>query len=158
MLRLSSSSTAGLWLSLLRKNTKITFWTILSLRRCWSFLPRKLFSVSLKPQTLSMRQPAPRCAHPAAELPELQSKTRIILLSQHLRLHIGEKKSGRAFKLTRQRQLRRKKRTWPVKSRGARRRCGALPLRTERTDFYARIILNKGRDWGGGSPCTPACA
>lgn len=34
MLRLSSSSTAGLWLSLLRKNTKITFWTILSLRCC----------------------------------------------------------------------------------------------------------------------------
>lgn len=28
MLRLSSSSTAGLWLSLLRKNTRITFWTI----------------------------------------------------------------------------------------------------------------------------------
>ncbi|MEQ2179096.1 hypothetical protein GOODEAATRI_021111 [Goodea atripinnis] len=29
MFRLSSSSTAGLWLSLLRKNTRITFWTIL---------------------------------------------------------------------------------------------------------------------------------
>lgn len=28
MLRLSSSSTAGRWLSLLRKNTRITFWTI----------------------------------------------------------------------------------------------------------------------------------
>lgn len=37
-----------------------------------------------------MRQPAPRCAHPAAELPELQSKIRIILVLQHLRLHIGE--------------------------------------------------------------------
>lgn len=157
MLRLSSSSTAGLWLSLLRKNTKITFWTILSLRRCWSFLPRKLFSVSLKPQTLSMRQPAPRCAHPAAEVPELQSKTRIILLSQHLRLHIGEK-SLVARLNSRQRQLRRTKRTGPVKSWGARRGCEALPLRTEPTDFYARIILNKGRDWGGGSPRTPACA
>lgn len=30
MLRLSSSSTAGLWLSLLRKNTRMTFWTMVT--------------------------------------------------------------------------------------------------------------------------------
>lgn len=92
MLRLSSSSTAGLWLSLLRKNTKITFWTIsFPFRCCWTFFPHKLFSVFLTLSTLSTPQPAPGCAHPAAQQPELQSKTWINLVLQHLKLHIGEK-------------------------------------------------------------------
>lgn len=72
MFRLSSSSTAGLWLSLLRKNTRITFWTIVTLLRCWGFLSsnpplHKLFSVFSLLVALWMLKPAcraPRSAHP----------------------------------------------------------------------------------------------
>lgn len=91
-----------------------------------------------------------RCAHPAAELPELHSQTRIILLSRHLKLHIGKKKKVQSE------TVEEKEKT--VTGPKLRRSRGALPLRTEPTDFYARIILNKGRDRGGGSPRTPACA
>lgn len=40
-------------------------------------------------KTLSKRQPAPKRAHPAAERPTFRSKTRIVLVLQHLRIHIG---------------------------------------------------------------------
>lgn len=151
MLRLSSSSTAGLWLSLLRKNTKITFWTIFSLRRCWTFFP--LFSL-FNSKTLSSLQPAQKCAYPAAERPELRSKTRIIWVLQHLRLHIGEKKPGRAYKsrfggkkeserLKQEKQVRREAQRWWW---------WALPLRAERAHFTH--ALNEGRAWGGDSPRT----
>lgn len=68
MFRLSSSSTAGLWLSLLRKNTKITFWTIFppTLPGCLSSTP-KVRSVSSLLLALWMLEPvcrAPRSAHP----------------------------------------------------------------------------------------------
>lgn len=61
--------------------------------------PSSLFSL-FDSKSLSKLQPAPKCAHPVAERPELRSQTRIILVLQHLKLHIGEKKTGRAFKIT----------------------------------------------------------
>lgn len=92
MFRLSSSSTAGLWLSRLRKNTRITFWTILT--------PYKLLSLSASYQRCCRAASASDRREPRDHLANSGSPPRLLSLLQHFNLHIGKKKSGCALDST----------------------------------------------------------
>lgn len=125
MFRLSSSSTAGLWLSLLRKNTRITFWTIFTLLRCWGFLSsnpplHKVFSVFSLLLALWMLKPAcgaPRSAHPKRKhrVPPRVQKSDYLGITTFKAPHRG-KKSGCAYNITRQTQFSEEKGAFPLKS------------------------------------------
>lgn len=111
MLRLSSSSTAGLWLSLLRKNTRITFWTMFPpalpvflspsplLYKVLSAFFLLYYHFGCLSRCAQRQDPHIQNANTASHL---ESRKRLVLLWQHLRLHIGKTKSGCAFATTRQ--------------------------------------------------------
>lgn len=141
MLRLSSSSTAGLWLSLLRKNTRITFWTIFSLRRCWTFFP--LFSLFNSKHAIEASACAKMRASSSRTARAPVQNSDYFGVTTFKTPHRG-KKSGRAYKITRwgvggeperlkqEKQVRGEAQRWWWWS------C-ALPLRAERTHFYALL-------------------
>lgn len=97
-----------------------------------------------------MRQPAPRCAHPAAEPPELRSKIRIILVLQHLRLHIGEESPVARLKS-------RVRGSWGKREEPGRSEAEETEvwreesmLRASTDDWANRLLRTRNIKWGAG--------